>query len=102
MKSTLNCILGTDAKIFYHYQTERNRVFDGYKSIPGVPTSLKYVKKRPNKKGEISDFNIVNGSKCAPLIGSKCPRFIGSKFEFTPFLLGQNSKFTPFYSVNIL
>ena len=26
LKSTLNCILGTDAKIFYHYHTERNRV----------------------------------------------------------------------------
>ena len=60
--------------------------------VQGVPTSLGYAKcnflseasyfykKRPIKKGEISNFNDVTGSK----------------FKIFPFLLGQNSKFSPF------
>ena len=49
----------------------------------------------PNKKGEISNFNDVTGSI------QNSPLFIRSKFKIHPFLLGQNSEFTPFYWVKI-
>ena len=48
--------------------------------------SVLVKQKDPLKRGEISDFNEVTESK----------------FKISPFLLSQNSKFTPFYWVNIL
>ena len=74
--------------------------------------------KRPNKKGEISNFDDVTGSKfkISPfLLGQNSkftpiywvkiqnvPLFVGSKFKIHPSLLDQNSKFTPLYWNNIL
>ena len=76
--------------------------------IQDVPTSLGYAKcnvlkprkvcerselrlqKRPNKKGEISDFNNVTGSKFKIR-----PFLVGIKLKNHPFLSGQNPKFTP-------
>ena len=67
--------------------------------VQGVPTSLGYAKcnflseasylqKRPNKKGEISNFNDVTGSKfkISPFLsGQNSPFFMGSKFKIPPF-----------------
>ena len=71
--------------------------------------------KDPLKRGEISDFNEVTGSKF-----KISPFLLGQKTKFPPFcrvkirnsppfyrvkihplLSGQNSKFTPFYRVKI-
>ena len=74
--------------------------------------------KRPNKKGEISNFFDVPGSKFKIFPFFVGTKFIGSKFtpfspvkiwnsppfgskEIHPFSSGQNSKFTPFYQVKI-
>ena len=92
--------------------------------LQGVPTGFGYTKcnalklrkvcerselrlQKGPKKGGISTFNDVTGSKfkISPFLlgqNSKFTLFIRSKFEIHPFLLGQDSKFTPFYWVNIL
>ena len=33
-------------------------------------------------------------------LGQSSPLFVGTEFKISPFLLGQYSKFTPFYFVN--
>ena len=64
---------------------------------PVTPILARQLKltKRPNKKGEISNFNDVTGSKLknSPFLSgqnSKIPPFIGSKLKNYPFLSGQN------------